>query len=1136
MSATQMRQGANMSPMIKYVIILTQFERELERAVEAPHLQEQEYADQQEDEQYVYEEQDGELPDDALYDEELEEEEEYDDELNDEELSSSPSIPDENINFDLVYALHTFVATVDGQATVHKGDNLVLLDDSNSYWWLVRVMASQEVGYIPAENIETPYERLARLNKHRNVQITTATDDDHEQLSADALSGHLVKARARGEVNAHSGKPSALSSREKNATGPRRPREKRAVLFGKSEYVEHSGNEASDEDEMYPYEGEYDEYDEYDEEENEPEYNEEAQGYEHQPEEPREEEPQHEAHADHDESGERKGILSNVADTVGAAAAAVGIPRVSSGQHTPDMEEQRDGPVRLREKRTRETNAQASEPQAARERSPVVGLFPQGALGHDLELPSSTKESVPLRANEERKQRPGSLIGMPGAVPMFNVVRVFAGENVESDATFKTVLLNKSTTSTDLVRQAMQRFTVEDDANDYVIVLRRLDGEEHTLWPHESPLQILESLSELQEEDRGPHGTPGQSRDSVGSISSLLPDASSQRVTYDFSDDRYGKFYLVRKGPYFQREEEAIRLAPPTPEMSGDVSGRSGLSAASGASDSLLSASSTLRFTLQLALFPSDLPEGVVFHPQTGFATPQDPQHAFPASAKPQVRLLRFARNTTVAEVIEAGLASFQVLEGVVDGGDDVEARAGRGRVKYGLASVTDSGEQTLHPTSKVLAAYDTLPIFKQVDLNEVRRRSLDQALNLGAQEDLSEGDPLFVLRQVRAPVRAGAFSPGLDTPRSVSGQRPPSSMDVSRRSPAMDTRPRQVSSRLDTHTPPMLTVQPNHTQGIDLVMQDGMRLRSSRTLDSPRVRYSLLSQGSEQDVSHRLRGVLENITRPGGSSPSGMRKPSDPALSERPRGQGDLLERFAEQLPTMGESNISDNIDLMLNRIMHSPVQQPAVPARDMAVAPPQALPATAFEQTRGLNIPNKMAPLQRSGSLRSVSASDATAPRNMAARSALSKGSMGDRIVSDSNAATGTGRMREMYNIHALYGIVDALVIEAKTKTSDHTSLLHPPPLREHRRQTSTSSNTSSQAQLHRSSQIVSKLLEPTPAEKLATASNGLFALPFPTTRNNYNIQGGSVGRHYASLVSQVTSLEAALDELLRTALAHD
>lgn len=90
----------------------------------------------------------------------------------DDDGSSILSIPNESIDFDLVYSLHSFAATVEGQANVVKGDSLFLMDDSNSYWWLVRVLKTQEVGYIPAENIETPFERLARLNKHRNVDVS----------------------------------------------------------------------------------------------------------------------------------------------------------------------------------------------------------------------------------------------------------------------------------------------------------------------------------------------------------------------------------------------------------------------------------------------------------------------------------------------------------------------------------------------------------------------------------------------------------------------------------------------------------------------------------------------------------------------------------------------------------------------------------------------------------------------------------------------------------------------------------------------------------------------------------------------------------------------------------------------------
>lgn len=88
----------------------------------------------------------------------------------DEDSPISPLDENEPIDFSLVYALHTFVATLEGQVCVIRGDNLQLLDDSNSYWWLVKCVKTDEIGYIPAENIETPYERLARLNRQRNAK------------------------------------------------------------------------------------------------------------------------------------------------------------------------------------------------------------------------------------------------------------------------------------------------------------------------------------------------------------------------------------------------------------------------------------------------------------------------------------------------------------------------------------------------------------------------------------------------------------------------------------------------------------------------------------------------------------------------------------------------------------------------------------------------------------------------------------------------------------------------------------------------------------------------------------------------------------------------------------------------------
>lgn len=80
-------------------------------------------------------------------DDEMGDEEDMDEEMLD-KMSSSPSISDEDIDFEFVYALHTFIATVEGQANATKGDTMVLLDDSNSYWWLVRVVKDSTIGML----------------------------------------------------------------------------------------------------------------------------------------------------------------------------------------------------------------------------------------------------------------------------------------------------------------------------------------------------------------------------------------------------------------------------------------------------------------------------------------------------------------------------------------------------------------------------------------------------------------------------------------------------------------------------------------------------------------------------------------------------------------------------------------------------------------------------------------------------------------------------------------------------------------------------------------------------------------------------------------------------------------------------
>ncbi|KAG7038880.1 SH3 domain-containing protein [Colletotrichum scovillei] len=143
----------------------------------------------------------------------------------------------EDIDFEFVYALHTFVATVEGQANATKGDTMVLLDDSNSYWWLVRVVKDSSIGYLPAEHIETPTERLARLNKHRNIDVVAPSMEEMNLSDLDQLSATML------------GDQSGEKSKSTFKTALRK--KKKTVAFAAPTFVDYSDYDySSDEDEV----------------------------------------------------------------------------------------------------------------------------------------------------------------------------------------------------------------------------------------------------------------------------------------------------------------------------------------------------------------------------------------------------------------------------------------------------------------------------------------------------------------------------------------------------------------------------------------------------------------------------------------------------------------------------------------------------------------------------------------------------------------------------------------------------------------------------------------------------------------------------------------------------------------------
>jgi hypothetical protein len=52
------------------------------------------------------------------------------------------------------YATSPYIARQEGQVSVGAGEALEVLESDNGYWWLVRAVATDEVGYMPSGQIE----------------------------------------------------------------------------------------------------------------------------------------------------------------------------------------------------------------------------------------------------------------------------------------------------------------------------------------------------------------------------------------------------------------------------------------------------------------------------------------------------------------------------------------------------------------------------------------------------------------------------------------------------------------------------------------------------------------------------------------------------------------------------------------------------------------------------------------------------------------------------------------------------------------------------------------------------------------------------------------------------------------------
>ena len=376
------------------------------------------------------------------------------------------------------------------------------------------------------------------------------------------------------------------------------------------------------------------------------------------------------------------------------------------------------------------TRSPSSPPEAS------YGLASAPLMPYSQSFSSSTSSTNNLSPTAPRP-RPGSLILAPSTtdgqgvgVPDLSVVRIFAGKHVQTEATFKTVLLNSSTTSSDLVKQALQRFRLPagEDASQYYLSMKQVEGSFAVLRPEEKPLGVFESLVEAAME------LPRVKRSSVGSISSVSSNLSmhpaiKKLAMNDFTDDSAVKFYLNRRlregeteSPDGTDEEDVTLIAegPITEEPRSQYLTTAPLSPAQERFSS-----PGHRFSMQVLIYPDDLPDDMAFDTQTEAIvfknTVRDrPQSAVSTSSGVSLsyrrKVFTFPKNITVAEVIEIGLERFGIVEGVVDGGDEIEdkplKRRSSSRVRYTLhVEIGGKGKRLFSPLGRSSAHVCLKPV-----------------------------------------------------------------------------------------------------------------------------------------------------------------------------------------------------------------------------------------------------------------------------------------------------------------------------------------------------------------------------------------------------------------------------------------
>ncbi|KAK6985243.1 heat shock protein, partial [Favolaschia claudopus] len=477
-------------------------------------------------------------------------------------------------------------------------------------------------------------------------------------------------------------------------------------------------------------------------------------------------------------------------------------------------------------------------PSSPPEAQPSYGLQSAAPYMNSSSTPPSAFHSPPSGG----RQRPGSLILTPSSsgdgvgvpdlrVPDLSVIRVFAGQNLDTEATFKTVLLNASTTSADLARRY--------GPHEYFLTVKQVEGSSAVLRDSEHPLVVFEGLVE---------NAPRVKRSSLD--------------MNDFTDDSAVKFYLNRRGgeegadTSMDGADDTLIAETVDGEIDPQSPGRGQFLTVSTQGGNNVQperfTSPSFRFPLQLAIFPGDLPDDMVFDPLTEAIVFKDTlkERGRPSVTSPGIsqtirrKVFVFPKNATVAEVIELGLERFGIEEGVVDGGDEVEDKLSKRRsavrVRYQLTIDTGNGqERELCPSSRVVDAFPRPPSY--------RNPQSQFPIQAACQSRRSD---------VHSPSCNSCSSPCLAwTGRTGTGEAKTPAIENSSCGPTSGLSRQEIiaaqreATRANQRA--ILSASTNSVRGMDVLLPGNAMIRSARYNADEKMRYSYVQpDGESYDIS----------------------------------------------------------------------------------------------------------------------------------------------------------------------------------------------------------------------------------------------------------------------------------------------